>query len=251
MSSNLKTIKWTGISCAISAVITYLICLNIAYGWFNITWLSNTFLLTIFGGIFASALVVLICEIQKYLMNKRSFEDLLWANTSMLYARLNVMKFQVDNIIKSPNVKVDKGLLDQSSWIALQIVNSAYTVDYATFYKKQKLYLSLKQFQSTKAEITDTLEKASYFNIAFIQDKIEAIEATNNPNPLITGSSANISKTVQILSHRFDEAIKKIEVFLSEIDYSGRYNWNKCKKAIKASYSTMRDFDFEEFLRKG
>ena len=75
MSSNLKTMKLTAILSGGFLIVTFIICLNKSYEWFSIKWLSNDFLLTVFGGLFASTLVVLICEWQKYFFNKRSVED--------------------------------------------------------------------------------------------------------------------------------------------------------------------------------
>ena len=73
MSSNIKVIRFTTIMSAIFAALTYFVALNISYQWFDIKWLSNSFLLTIFGGAFASMLVVLICEVQKYCRDFNSY----------------------------------------------------------------------------------------------------------------------------------------------------------------------------------
>lgn len=78
MSTNLKIIKFTAIVSGISFLATFVIRLNISYGCFDIKWLSNEFLLTIFGGVFASTLVVLICEIHKYLLNKTQAENVMY-----------------------------------------------------------------------------------------------------------------------------------------------------------------------------
>ena len=73
MSSNLKTMKLTAILSGVFLIVTFTVCLNMSYEWFSIKWLSNDFLLTVFGGLFASTLVVLICEWQKYFFKTRKW----------------------------------------------------------------------------------------------------------------------------------------------------------------------------------
>lgn len=91
MSTNLKIIKFTAIVSGVSFLATFVICLNISYGRFDIKWLSNEFLLTIFGGVFASTLVVLICETHKYFLNKTQAENAMYnCCTEMLASFLSL-----------------------------------------------------------------------------------------------------------------------------------------------------------------
>ena len=77
MSTSIKVIHFTKTMSILLGIITYIISLNISYGWFDIKWISNSFLLTIIGGAFASMLVVLICEIQKYYFTKKDISLML------------------------------------------------------------------------------------------------------------------------------------------------------------------------------
>ena len=86
METSVKIIKFTTVMSGIFMILTYGVSLNVAYLWFDIEWLSNNFLLTIFGGIFASMLVVLICEVHKYLLLKREAE-----NQIFYYAHLHIL----------------------------------------------------------------------------------------------------------------------------------------------------------------
>ena len=51
MSTNIKVIRFTVITAFILAIVTYGISLNISYGWYELKWMSNNFLLTVFGDI--------------------------------------------------------------------------------------------------------------------------------------------------------------------------------------------------------
>ena len=81
MRTSIKVIKFTSILSFIFLVITYLITINIDGGFvkLNTIWISNNFLLTGFGGMFASTLVVLLCEINKYLIDKKNTENQLFS----------------------------------------------------------------------------------------------------------------------------------------------------------------------------
>ena len=95
MNTSIKVIKFTTKAAIVLAAITYLISLNIAFGWFDIKWCSNNFLFTVFGGAFASTLVVLICELQKYQQCKRDTIDFAFNQIGSIYAWLKVMTYNL------------------------------------------------------------------------------------------------------------------------------------------------------------
>ena len=80
MKTQIKVIRFVAIMSIVLAAITYLITVNIEVGFINLNtqWLSNNFLLTVCGGAFASMLVVLLCEIQKYFEIKKSTEAIIF-----------------------------------------------------------------------------------------------------------------------------------------------------------------------------
>ena len=108
MSTNVKVTRFVFIMSLIFAILTYAVSLNISYEWFDIDWLSNNFLITIFGGTFASMLVVLICEIQRYFLNKREAENDIFKQLSALYINLSTIKFNVEKQIENKDVEVPK-----------------------------------------------------------------------------------------------------------------------------------------------
>ena len=80
MREDIKIIKLTGAICIISFLCTYLICINIETSFFtpDSIFVSNNFLLTISGGVLTGAILSLILEIQKYLLDKRQAENTLY-----------------------------------------------------------------------------------------------------------------------------------------------------------------------------
>ncbi len=77
MRGNVKTIKLTAWLSLFLVAISYIIAVKGNFGVCECKWLPDTFLLAVFGGAFASMLVVLICEISKYIQNRESAETYL------------------------------------------------------------------------------------------------------------------------------------------------------------------------------
>lgn len=99
MRGNIETIRFTAIISAIFAFLSYLVTLNIELAFFvpQWPWMSNSFVLTVCGGVFTSTLVVLFCEVQKYLSNKTNCEQYLFYQTMYLYSILFQMQKNVVN----------------------------------------------------------------------------------------------------------------------------------------------------------
>lgn len=251
MSSNLKTMKLTAILSACFFIATFAICLNISYRWFSIKWLSNDLLLTIFGGLFASTLVVLICEWQKYFFNKRSVEDYLWGNTINLYAKVLIMKNAVEKELMAPLRRINLSMLDECSNIAEHILSNGYYVDYSTFCKKQSLAVALKEFYQQKPLLERIIRECVCLKIAGNNDEIYALTNNQILNYKVTNKDTETFKALTILSNNFIKAIGIIEWLLAKIDYSGRYKWQDSNKSIKENYNEIfKDFSYEDFLKQ-
>ena len=95
MGTSVKVIKFTSVASAILVLFTYAVSLAAAYECFDMPWLSNSFLLTIFGGALASMLVVLICEIQKYVLIKREMENQIFIHAGAVCGKLLIMQLEV------------------------------------------------------------------------------------------------------------------------------------------------------------
>ena len=100
MKSSIYTIKFLVILSIVLLLATYCISLNDENRWIvlNTPWLSNSFVFTIVGGTFASLLVVLACELQKYQSIKRQIEDYIYGQLFSLYAQVTIM----DDFVKLP-----------------------------------------------------------------------------------------------------------------------------------------------------
>ena len=138
MRSNIETIKFTGLFCLMFAILTYVVTLNIELGFFqpNWRWMSNNFALTVCGGTFASFLVVMLCEIQKYRSNKLSCENFLYTQAMYLYIVLYFMSKDIDEYIANSNKPVPDNLIDERIMMIRNQSMAIRSVDYVTFRKK-------------------------------------------------------------------------------------------------------------------
>lgn len=249
MSSNKKTIILTIIICAITLVLAYLICLNISYECFDLKWFSNTFQLNIVCGIFASSAVVMLCDIQKYSMNKRTAENGLWSNTQYLYIRITVIKHKIEDLIKFPFQPVTKKMFDESRFIALNFLNAIYSIDYSPFSKKNTLLPSLLEFQKSSSLINSRLDELRVLDIAINEELIKRLQNNPNSNSEILAEDPQVMQTLKKLHKGLEESLGIIEKLLKEIDYSGRYNYKNNITTIKEKSNDLKEFNFEEYLK--
>lgn len=150
MSGNIKTIKFTAVLSAVFAILTYIITLNMEVAFFapNWPWISNNFALTVCGGIFASTLVVMLCEVQKYLSNKSSCENYLFYQTMHLYLALFIIERITKEFIETPTEAVAENLLEDNVQRAQCQLNAIQSADCTTFSSKNGLMVAQHNFCS-------------------------------------------------------------------------------------------------------
>ena len=126
MRGNIETIKFTAVISAIFAFLSYFITLNMELAFFapQWSWISNNFALTVCGGVFTSTLVVLFCEVQKYLSNKADCEQYLFYQTMYLYSLIFQMQKNIEEYIENKEESVPEGLLEKPAQMAQSQVNS-------------------------------------------------------------------------------------------------------------------------------
>lgn len=84
LKTNIKFIKFF----SITSVVAFIACYITSLVTFEEPWLNSNFLFSIFSGVFASFIVVLITEIKKYFDNKSMAENCIYDNCVGLYTEL-------------------------------------------------------------------------------------------------------------------------------------------------------------------
>ena len=246
MSTNIKVIRYTTILSGILAILTYFISLNIAFAWFDWKWLSNSFMLTIFGGAFASMLVVLICEIQKYLENKRLSEDALFAHVGHIYAHLYLMETNLKRQQENEKEPVHKELIWGHLENLKREIEIIRSIDYTSFSKKNKFVMKNKAFSDwLMTDFSQFVSEGTYLAIAVNNDQIGKIVATGSQGK-VTSTSPYTSAVITKLIRRTAEMISTVDNYGEFIDGSckNRYVWTLKKLSVeKAAAIELADID--------
>lgn len=244
MTTNIKVIRYTAAMSGILAIFTYLISLNIAFDWFDLGYLSNNFMLTIFGGAFASMLVVLVCEIQKYLDNKRLSEDVLFAHVGHVYAHLYVIETNLKRQLENEKETVFKELIRNNLENLKQEIEIIRNIDYTRFSKNNKFVLRNKEFGKwLMTDFSRFVSEGAYLAIA--------VNTYQIGNMIATGSQGNVTATSPYTSVVMAKLIKRTADMLSIVDDYGKFIDDSCKNRYiwelkKLSVEKVVDIEFAD-----
>lgn len=248
MNTSIRVIKFTTIIAIITVIITLVISLNIKYMWFELKYIPNDFLMAIFSGIFGSTLVVLICEIQKYLLMKKQSEYILYSCMTEVLARFMTMRTSLRLLIENPQDLVNQGLFNEFKQRMEYQFNIFYNVDYTTWCKRQKLFLTTKNFiLYSNNTIMKLLDDCAYLDVALYNERIKQLQ--NNQPDYITSLNSTIKQLLIIYVKRFNEVIEKIEKYIIEIDYRDKYKFKSRIENVKKYHEDYRKSStVEEFV---
>ncbi len=233
---SVKTIRFTGIVSVILLLITYAITVNIEVGFVRINsiWMSNNFALTACGGAFASMLVVLVCEIQKYFCVKRQTEDDLFRHMGLLWSYVAAMKKNINFCLSNPEQRITYGFLEGSCASIEHESNCSQEIEYYTMIHSKGLYEKQLVFKGFLSRYTVNIQNVhAHVSIAMNQDQIDNLQAYG------------VEKPITALSTRTNVALKeslcKIDSYLDVIDRQlvlldetckKRYQWELRREAI-------------------
>ena len=249
MRTNIKTIIFTSICSIIFLVTTYFICLNISYAWFEIKWLSNNFLLTIFSGLFASMMVVLICEIQKYHLSKTETETNLYNGCLEILAGFETSKQTLTYLKENNDQIVTKGLLEDVYKHILKSIDKYLDIDYVTCNKKNQLYIENQHFATFLLQyVRPTSYDFIFLDLAINEQKIENLQQCIPENNVF--AKGNLLKVINILLDKFEICIDGILEFMKKIDYSGRFKFEERYNQIQSDKDFYKISDVADFIEK-
>lgn len=181
MSSNKTIIKFLCILAIVSLVLSYIVQLNIELGFClpDSPWISNGFVFTVLTGVFASVVVALLLEIRQYQLNKAAAEVRIFYDSTILYAQLAVIKYNLLRIREHPEDMVSPESISMPVSICRQIKESLKSVDYSPIIKRRELRRYMLEYaEMVSARMDSFLFNASFIEQAIIKDKIEALKQT-------------------------------------------------------------------------
>ena len=135
MGTIVRSLKVLGEVALVFLLLTYVISLNMEIGFINIgsNLISNSFLFAVFSGIFASILVVLICDLHKYFDTKKRVENLLFVQLAYLYGQLLLIRNNIGRSLHNPTESLDHKLLQFSTSNASAFLNNIKGIEYCTY----------------------------------------------------------------------------------------------------------------------
>ena len=248
MSTNIKVIRYAAIFSVVLALLTYLISLNIAFEWFDLKFLSNTFLLSIFGGAFASMLVVLICELQKYIENKKRCEDLLFMHTGYIYGNLSIIETELKKQMREEGEAVDKDLIKINLERLKLEIDTIRNIDYNLLSKKNKFLQRYNVFRKWLIEdFSSFVSEGVYLPIAVNCDEINILK--NDLQTEVMSTSPYTSRVISKLIQRSEEMKSVVDDYAAFIDdyCKNRFDWGLKKLSIER-VTELQFKDIEDYI---
>lgn len=250
MSTSVKTIRFILILCIVTLLLTYLISLNIEIRFFNLntTWLSNGFLFALFSGAFASLIVILVCEIQKYYLLKTEIERMIFNQLLALYMQVTIIHYNAKRAFDDAENPVAINLFESPSNMGKSILNIICSIDYSPLFnnKVTRYFSSFKRNGVPK--IGEFLNNTTFFKIASSCDKIDQIK--KNLNELVTPNSPTTHTVLKKIKQDSNSILTYLEVALGTIDKecNNRFNWEENKKKIIRIEDEFVQADIEIYL---
>lgn len=255
MRGRVKIIKFTAFMSILFLTLTYFTTVNIEAHIFelNTIWFSNNLVLTVFGGTFASMLVVLICEVPKYITTKASVEKYIFYQALYLYKALFLMQQNICDYQNNTEANVPANLLDETSRMIQSEIFALQNTDYAPFKQKNLLLIAHQKFcEKTVIDFQPILQGSNAVKIAINNVKIHYLQQ-NGVNKTVTSTDEPLQTVLSIQLGRVSNALEKMDKYLKDIDKycNQRYDWERQRKQIHSNYVNIFEaWNFEKEFSK-
>lgn len=252
MRGSVKVIKFAALTSILLLALTYFISLNIEAHIFelNTIWVSNNLALTIFGGAFASMLVVLICEVQKYITTKASVEEYIFYQALYLYIALFLMLQNIYDYQKNTEAVVPDNLLDETSEKIQSEIFALQSNDYAPFKRNNLLLKAHQKFcRKTAIDFQPILNCKFELKRAINEIRISYLQQ-NILNKSVTVMEEPVKTVLSVKLNRVSAALDKVDEYLKDIDRycKHRYDWEDNRKRIHSNYVNI--FEVRKVVKK-
>lgn len=253
MKTSVKIVKFLILLTVAFLFLSYSISLNEENRWImlNISWLSNRFLFAIVSGSFASLLVVLACELQKYHSIKRQTEDFVFGQLFFLYSQIIIIHYNIKRQLYDISSPVPNNLIDEISNRGKMYLTSLASIEYITFCRHNPIEEQLIQYRGDgRKRINLFLQNSVFLKMAINEDRIALLK--QGKDKLITSQNP---KTHQTLKKIFDDStpvLSYIEKSLDIIDNEckKRYYWNELKRNVIIGEENFVSADLNLYLKQ-
>ena len=243
MKTNIKFIKFFSITSGIAFFACYIASLIT----FEKTWINSNFVFSVFSGVFASFIVMLITEIKKYFDNKSMAENYIYGNCVGLYTELTGQIKQLDMYLKNKEELLPGAILEHRMPSLASYNNGLRVIDYTTMRKKNALFHRFTTFvQQEVPKVEQHLVNCNNLQIAVNQTQINYLkQGISGYNPTSADPLVNIA--VQKIKASAEAQRVAIDGFLQMLVsvYPNRFNWENEKASIN-----QVSYDMQEMHKK-
>lgn len=249
MNESVRVIRWLVSLSIFSLILTYVVSVNSELGLLclNSPYISNNFVFSIFGGVFASIVVMLACEIRKYIDLKINIRNMIYSQFAFMYGQLRITYDNINFYLDTPSEIVPSNLFHFSIENIKNSINNLNNLDYTLLYRKDKISNVIEDFKLNKQQIlNEYLTDCINFDIALRTDSI------NNKSARVTSASPKTKVVLQILKASEKTMMEYIDNYLQSIDSQckNKYEWNNTKNDIDGNMEQHRYMGLDDFIKR-
>lgn len=235
MKTSINAIIFLALLSVFLVLLTYGISLNAENRWIilDTPWLSNSFAFAILSGSFASSLVVLACELQRYQSIKHQTEDYIFGQLLFLYVQVTIIHYNTMRQLNDISSPVPCNLIDEVANKGKMYLTNLASIEYITFCKHNSIEEQLIQYRGySGTRIQLFLQNSVFLKMAITEDKIAMLK--QGCDVLITSNMPKTHKTLKKILDDSSVFLSFIEKSLDIIDKEckKRYHWGELKKNI-------------------
>ena len=251
MSTTVKTIKTLLWALLGMFALTYLISLNIENHFvvINSKWISNSFLFTIVGGIFASLIVVILCEFIRYRQMKYATEITLITYLASLYSQFLIIQSNCKRALASHDAIADN-LIQSACDNATMTVDLVNGIDYTPFCNNKTKAVITKFKTEKQRTIKEILTSFFFYRIAYGEDKM--ILMKRGKREIITSNCPNVNNALHKIVNQTSTVLSYLDTIITDLDneLGKKYDWKNRKQAVNSYQKNYTSQNLNDYLKE-
>lgn len=218
---------------AVSLSASYFVSINLEQSIISLNskWISNEFALACFCGLFASTIILIATEVQKYFREKKTVEHFIFNQMAVMYGELNCLRKFIFDVLHSGNYEdIKVNILFHITNILSQNVEVFRLTDYNTIVSRQKnkrIIVIKKISTDLVCKLQETISIFNFLNQAILTDKINYNEGLLKDGIADNGRE-NTIKTLRIILNATDSLIIELYTDIVNLDSAcnHRFKWS-------------------------
>ncbi len=197
----------------------------------NSSFISNSLLLTLIGGVCTGLTAVIVEKIYKYRLDKRINTFAIFQLSSLLYAELYYWHCNINELNDNREIPIPENIFDNKIPLIRNYINQIASIDYCVFWGKDKLMVEQGAFKSTYfGQINKMLLDLGYFSRGILENRIEKLK----------GNMENLTdeyQVLQILDKSILQCMEIVDSYIGVIQIKDLQNsWEQQKKYLEGNY---------------